>query len=83
MRRAADCQQYRETTRAYILKPISSLAAGPPQYYDGAINTVGIDVGVSAGNDPGLGRVRADTGLPQGALASILLQPVRPFATNS
>ena len=27
-----------------------SLAPAPPEYYDGAINTVGIDIGVSAGS---------------------------------
>jgi Protein of unknown function (DUF992) len=46
-----------------------SLAPAPPQYYDGAINTVGIDVGVSAGSVLAWGVFAPTTGLPQGALA--------------
>ncbi len=46
-----------------------SLAPAPPQYYDGAINTVGIDVGVSAGSVLGWGVFAPTTGFPAGALA--------------
>jgi hypothetical protein len=46
-----------------------SLAPAPPQYYDGAINTVGIDVGVSAGSVLAWGVFAPTTGLPQGALS--------------
>jgi len=46
-----------------------SLAPAPPEYYDGAINTVGIDVGVSAGSVLAWGVFAPTTGLPQGALA--------------
>ena len=45
-----------------------SLAPAPPQYYDGAINTVGIDIGVSAGSVLAWGVFAPTTGLPQGAL---------------
>jgi hypothetical protein len=47
----------------------ASLAPAPPQYYDGAINTVGIDVGVSAGSVLAWGVFAPTTGLPQGALS--------------
>src|SRR5262249_34865464 len=40
-----------------------SLAPAPPQYYDGAINTVGIDVGVSAGSVLAWGVFAPTTGL--------------------
>ncbi len=43
-----------------------SLAPAPPEYYDGAINTVGIDVGVSAGSVLAWGVFAPTTGLPQG-----------------
>ena len=46
-----------------------SLAPAPPQYYDGAINTVGIDIGVSAGSALAWGVFAPTTGLPAGALA--------------
>jgi Protein of unknown function (DUF992) len=46
-----------------------SVASAPPEYYDGAINTVGIDVGVSAGSVLAWGVFAPTTGLPQGALA--------------
>jgi len=46
-----------------------SLAPAPPEYYDGAINTVGIDVGVSAGSVLAWGVFAPTSGLPQGALA--------------
>jgi len=41
----------------------------PPQYYDGAINTVGIDIGVSAGSVLGWGVFAPTTGVANGALA--------------
>jgi hypothetical protein len=44
-------------------------APAPPQYYDGAINTVGLDLGVSAGSVLGWGVFAPTTGLPAGALA--------------
>ena len=47
-----------------------SLAPAPPEYYDGAINTVGIDIGVSAGSVLAWGVFAPTTGLPQGALSS-------------
>jgi hypothetical protein len=46
-----------------------SLAPATPEYYDGAINTVGIDVGVSAGSVLAWGVFAPTTGLPQGALS--------------
>lgn len=46
-----------------------SLAPAPPQYYDGAINTVGLDIGVSAGSVLGWGAFAPTNGLPAGALA--------------
>jgi Protein of unknown function (DUF992) len=45
------------------------LAPAPPEYYDGAINTVGIDIGVSAGSVLAWGVFAPTTGLPQGALS--------------
>jgi hypothetical protein len=47
----------------------ASLAPAPPQYYDGAINTVGLDLGVSAGSILGWGVFAPTTGVAQGALA--------------
>jgi hypothetical protein len=41
----------------------------PPQYYDGAINTVGLDVGVSAGSVLGWGVFSPTVGVADGALA--------------
>ena len=46
-----------------------STAPAPPEYYDGALNTVGIDLGVSAGSVLGWGVFAPTAGLPQGALA--------------
>jgi hypothetical protein len=46
-----------------------SLAPAPPQYYDGAINTLGIDLGVSAGGVLAWGVFSPTTGLSQGALS--------------
>jgi len=46
-----------------------TLAPATPQYYDGAINTVGIDIGVSAGSILGWGVFSPTTGIPAGALA--------------
>jgi uncharacterized protein DUF992 len=45
-----------------------SLVPSPPQYYDGAINTVGVDIGVSAGSVLAWGVFAPTAGLPQGAL---------------
>ena len=47
----------------------SSVNPSPPQYYDGAINTVGIDVGVSAGSVLAWGVFAPTAGVPQGALS--------------
>ncbi len=46
-----------------------TLASAPPQYYDGAINTVGLDVGISAGSVLGWGVFAPTTGVDPGALA--------------
>jgi hypothetical protein len=46
-----------------------ALAPAPPQYYDGAINTVGLDIGVSAGSVLGWGVFAPTSGLAPGALA--------------
>ena len=46
-----------------------TMAAAPPEYYDGAINTVGLDVGVSAGSVLGWGVLAPTTGMAVGALA--------------
>jgi hypothetical protein len=46
-----------------------TLAAAPPQYYDGAINTVGLDLGVSAGSVLGWGVFAPTTGVAPGALS--------------
>ena len=46
-----------------------SLAPAPPQYYDGAINTVGIDIGVSAGSVLAWRVFAPTTGIPQEALS--------------
>ena len=46
-----------------------SLAPAPPEYYDGAINTVGLDLGISAGSILGWGVFAPTHGLPAGALA--------------
>ena len=47
----------------------SSLAPAPPQYYDGAINTVGLDIGVNAGSVLGWGVFAPTQGLAAGALS--------------
>ena len=41
----------------------------PPQAYDGAINTVGLNVGISAGGVLGWAVFAPTTGVPAGALA--------------
>ena len=46
-----------------------TLAPAPPQYYDGAINTVGLDLGVSAGSVLGWGVFAPTAGVAQGALS--------------
>jgi Protein of unknown function (DUF992) len=46
-----------------------SLAPAPPQYYDGAINTIGLDIGVSGGSVLGWGVFAPTAGVPAGALA--------------
>ena len=46
-----------------------TLAPAPPQYYDGAINTVGLDIGVSAGSVLGWGVFAPTNGVAPGALA--------------
>lgn len=46
-----------------------TVAPAPPQYYDGAINTVGLDIGVSAGSLLGWGVFAPTNGVPPGALA--------------
>ena len=42
---------------------------GPPQAYDGAINTAGLNIGVSAGSTLGWVVFAPTTGVPAGALA--------------
>ena len=46
-----------------------TLAPAPPQYYDGAINTVGLDLGVSGGSILGWGVFAPTSGIAPGALA--------------
>jgi hypothetical protein len=46
-----------------------TLAPAPPQYYDGAINTVGLDLGVSAGSVLGWGVFAPTSGVAPGALS--------------
>ncbi len=46
-----------------------TLAPAPPQYYDGAINTMGLDLGVSAGGVLGWGVFAPTSGIAPGALA--------------
>jgi len=41
----------------------------PPQAYEGAINTVGLDVGITAGSVLGWAVFAPTTGLPAGSLA--------------
>jgi hypothetical protein len=42
---------------------------GPPQFYDGALNTVGLSFGISAGSAIGWAVFAPTTGVPAGALA--------------
>ena len=42
---------------------------GPPQSYDGALNTVGLSIGISAGSVIGWAVFAPTTGVPAGALA--------------
>jgi Protein of unknown function (DUF992) len=42
---------------------------GTPQAYDGALNTVGIDIGISAGGILGWAVLAPTSGIPAGALA--------------
>jgi hypothetical protein len=42
---------------------------GPPQAYDGALNTVGVDIGISAGGVLGWAVLAPTAGIPAGALA--------------
>src|SRR5690242_13269207 len=42
---------------------------GPPQFYDGALNTVGLSIGISAGSAIGWAVFAPTTGVPAGALA--------------
>ena len=42
---------------------------GPPQAYEGALNTVGIDIGISAGGVLGWAVLAPTGGIPAGALA--------------
>jgi hypothetical protein len=46
-----------------------TLAPAAPQYYDGAINTLGIDIGVSAGSVLAWGVFAPTSGIIQGALS--------------
>jgi hypothetical protein len=46
-----------------------TLVAASPQYYDGAINTVGLNIGVSAGSVLGWGVFAPTSGVAPGALA--------------
>jgi hypothetical protein len=73
--RLADVQG-RSERRVYFRRPptdavhlYSESRAGTAEYYDGAINTVGIDIGVSAGSVLAWGVFAPTTGLPQGALS--------------
>jgi hypothetical protein len=47
----------------------SSIPSDPPQAYDGAINTVGLNVGISAGGVLGWAVFAPTSGVPAGALA--------------
>jgi Protein of unknown function (DUF992) len=47
----------------------SPTGGNPPQFYDGAINTVGIDVGVTEGSVLGWGVFAPTSGVAPGALA--------------
>src|SRR5215472_575520 len=46
-----------------------SAGQGPPQNYDGALNTVGVSIGFSAGSVLGWAVFAPTTGVPAGALA--------------
>ena len=43
--------------------------SNPPQAYEGALNTVGLDIGISAGGVLGWAVLAPTTGVPAGALA--------------
>jgi hypothetical protein len=47
----------------------SAIASSPPQYYDGAINTVGLDIGISVGSVLGWSVLAPAMGVAPGALA--------------
>jgi hypothetical protein len=48
---------------------VPSSPANPPQAYQGALNTVGIDIGISAGGVLGWAVLAPTVGIPAGALA--------------
>jgi hypothetical protein len=48
---------------------VPSNNVGPPQAYEGALNTVGIDLGISAGGVLGWAVLAPTVGIPAGALA--------------
>src|SRR5262245_60236711 len=48
---------------------VPSNNVGPPQVYEGALNTVGIDLGISAGGVLGWAVLAPTVGIPAGALA--------------
>jgi hypothetical protein len=48
---------------------VPSNNVGPPQAYQGALNTVGIDLGISAGGVLGWAVLAPTVGIPEGALA--------------
>ena len=52
-----------------IYESAPSAPAGPPQSYDGALNTVGLSIGFSAGSVIGWAVFAPTTGVPAGALA--------------
>ncbi len=53
-----------------VFSPVPGTAAeGPPQAYDGAINTAGLNIGISAGSVLGWAVFAPTTGVPAGALA--------------
>src|SRR5262245_8108745 len=49
---------------------VPSNNVGPPQAYQGALNTVGIDLGISAGGVLAWAVLAPTVGIPAGALAS-------------
>ena len=52
-----------------IYQSAPSVPAGPPQIYDGALNTVGLSIGFSAGSALAWAVFAPTTGMPAGALA--------------